>query len=230
MRCKKSFKKLTRIKKQKYHKIFYEVHKKYGISKKTLFYMKEYGPRTNATKTIIKESVKILILASLISSLGGFSLEYMKAIILHLAPILIMLPAFNDMIGDFGTTISSKFSTFLHESEIKGRSWLKRELKKLWLQVMILSFITSFFTYLLSLLISIISNYSLSFSIALKVFIISILDTLILVNILFFVSTFLGFRAYNKKIDPNNFLIPITTSIVDFGNMVVLSFLVFIFF
>ena len=60
---------------------------------------------------IMKESIKILILASLISSLGGIGLESVNVKLIALLPLLILLPAMNDMIGDFGAIISSRIST-----------------------------------------------------------------------------------------------------------------------
>ena len=52
----KHLEKLRKIKKKNYHHLQYKIHKKHNISKKTLFYVKEYGPNANVTKTIFKES------------------------------------------------------------------------------------------------------------------------------------------------------------------------------
>jgi len=46
---------LRKIKRHKYHPLVHKLHRKHNISKKTLFYVKEYGPHTNVPKTIIKE-------------------------------------------------------------------------------------------------------------------------------------------------------------------------------
>ena len=40
----------------------FQLHKKKKISYKTLFYMKEYGPRSHVTSVIMKESIKILLM------------------------------------------------------------------------------------------------------------------------------------------------------------------------
>jgi len=53
---------------------------------------------------------------------------------------------------------------------------------------------------------------------------------LVLVAILFLTSITAGLYFYRKGEDPNNFLIPITTSIADFGNMIVLTVLVILVF
>ena len=67
---------------------------------------------------------------------------------------------------------------------------------------------------------------ALTYDIALKVFLITIIDVIVLVSILFIVAIAAGIYFYKKKEDPNNFLIPMTTSIADFGNMLILALLV----
>src|SRR3989344_7341928 len=91
--------KLRKYKRKERCRLFYKIHKKHGISKRTLFYVKEYGEQTNATKTIIKASIKILLLATIISSIGGFALENIKTAFISIVPLVILLPALNDMIG-----------------------------------------------------------------------------------------------------------------------------------
>ena len=73
-------------------------------------------------------------------------------------------------------------------------------------------------------------SYALSTALILKIFLIAIIDVIFIVTLLFFISISAGLYFYKKKEDPNNFLIPITTSVADFGNMLMLSVLVFLFF
>src|SRR3989338_5827245 len=100
---------LRNIKKKKNTSLIHKIHKKHKISKKTLFYVKEYGHH-NVVNTIIKESIKILLLASIISSVGGLALEHIKTVFISIMPLIILMPTLNDMIGDYGTIISSRFS------------------------------------------------------------------------------------------------------------------------
>src|SRR3989344_4456058 len=111
--------KLQKIKRKKHHPLIHQIHQRHKISKKTLFYVKEYGPHSHVPRTIIRESIKILIFASVLSSLGGLALEHIKAIFVSVLPLIILLPTLNDMVGDFGTIIASRFSTMLHENWIK---------------------------------------------------------------------------------------------------------------
>lgn len=225
----KHLEKLRKIERHKYHPLIHTIHKKHKISKKTLFYVKEYGHK-KVVKTIIKESIKILLLASIISSFGGFALENIKSIFISIMPLIILFPALNDMIGDYGTIISSRFSAMLHEGIIRKDIFRNKELKKLFMQVFIVAIITAILSSVISFLISILSDYNLDMLISLKILAIAIIDSALLVGILFLISVYAGLYYFKKKEDPNNFLIPISTSIADFGNMIILSILVILFF
>ena len=221
---------VAKLERKQYHPLAHEVHRKHNISKRTLFYIREYGVHSNVPHTIIKESIKILIFASIISSLGGLAFENIKQVFVSLIPIIILFPALNDMIGDYGGIISSKFSSMLHEGKIEGNKWWKnKEINKLLVQILIISSITAILSAGISLVISFFYA-SIDIAIIYKIFLIAIIDSLILVTILFFIAIYAGIYFFKKQEDPNNFLIPITTSIADFGNMLLLAVLIVLFF
>ena len=226
----KHLEKLQNIEKKNYHPLIHKIHKKYNISRKTLFYVKEYGQHAHVSKVILKESLKVLILASIVSSLGGIALESMKSIFASIIPLIVILPVLNDMIGDYGTIMSSRFATMLHQGKIHRHPLMNKEVKKLLLQIFVISIITAFFSAVLALFISYISSYSINLSLAYKIFFIAILDTLILAFVLSLTAIFAGIYFYKKKEDPNNFLIPMTTSIADLGNIAIMSILITLFF
>jgi cation transporter-like permease len=221
---------LRNVKKRKYSPLIHRLHKKHHLSKRTLFYIKEYGHHTNALKTIIKESLRILILASLLSSFGGLAFESIKEIFLSIVPLIILLPALNDMIGDYGVIISSRFTTLLHTGKIRGAIYKNHHLRHLLAQIFIISGITAVISATISLLLSLVSAQHISLIFAYKIFLITIIDVAFLVFILSLVSICAGLYLYKKGEDPDNFLIPITTSIADLGNMLMLVFLVLLFF
>lgn len=218
------------MKKRMHHPLLHEVHRKYRISRKTLFYIKEYGPHTHVAQTIIRESLKILILTSILSSVGGLALEHIKILFVSLVPLTILLPTLNDMIGDYGTIVSSRFSAMIHEGLIKDRPFRNLEVKKLIAQIMIIALITTILSTSAAFVISGFSKFSLDFVVAMKIFGIAILDVIILIMILSITSILAGLYFFKKGEDPNNFLIPITTSVADFGNMIILTLLVIMLF
>lgn len=228
---KKHLEVIRKLKKHEHHHLLHHLHKHYEISRKTLFYMKEYGPHTNITKTIMKESIKILLLASLISSLGGIALENIKLLFVSILPLVILMPTLNDMIGDYGTILSSRFSTMLHEGKVKKEHFhVNPELRELLFQVFFIAILTTIISAIASLVISHFTGFPISRLLILKVFAIAILDVSFLILILMLISVFAGLYYFKKKEDPSNFLIPLTTSIADFGNMVILTVLVLLFF
>ena len=214
------------LKREKHHPILHHIHKKHAISYKTLFYMKEYGPHSHVAGNIIKESIKILILTSLISSFGGIGLQSIQDKIFLILPLIILLPALNDMTGDMGTIVSSKFTTMLYLRKIGKRWWASHELRKLFTTIVSIAFIASIYVGLVSTIISVYHGYALTQYVALSVLLLSIVSTLVIVGIIFLISIVGGIFIYNRKEDPNNFLIPITTSVADFGAMLVLAFFV----
>lgn len=226
----KHLRKLQKLKRKQYHPLLHKIHKKHKISKKTLFYVKEYGPHTNIPKIIIKESIKILLLASIISSLGGLSLETNKTIFVSILPLVILLPVLNNMIGTYGSIFSSHFSTLLHEGKIKEKWYKNSDLRKIFVQLLIISGLMAIISSALAMIISGISGFTLDQRIIADIFFIAIIDVLLIVLIMCFVAVFAGIYFFKKKEDPNNFLIPISTSIADFGNMIILSLLIILLF
>lgn len=222
---------LLRAKARKhYHPLTEKIHRKHALSKKTLFYVKEYGPHSNVLNVIVKESLFILLFASLVSSLGGLALENIKSIFISIVPLLVLLPALNDMFGDYGSIVSARFSTMLHTGEINGKWWLNKELRKLFAQVLVIAVFLAIASSIVSLIITGFSNYEVSLALALKIIGVVVIDAVLLVSVLCVTAVIAGIYFFRKKEDPNNFLIPIATSIADFGNMIILSLLVLLIF
>ncbi len=227
---KRHLEKIMKLRRHEHHPLLHHVHRKYGISRKTLFYMKEYGPHSHVAHVIIKESLKILILASIISSIGGIGMESISGKLVTIIPLIIFLPAMNDMVGDFGCIVSSKFTNMLYLGKVGNRWWRSRHLHKLFLVILSTSFITSVFVGVAASVIAYWQGFSLTFEIFLKILTIAVFSNLILVAVIFTISIIGGLGIYHKKEDPNNFLVPITTSIADLLNLAIFAVLVGLFF
>jgi len=177
-------------------------------------------------KKIIKESVKILVAASIISSVGGIGFEVLKVKIAALIPLLIMLPALNDMIGDFGTIISSKFTMLLYQKKIHKSWWKSYELGDQFRIISTIALFAAFYLGVLSVIIAYIQGAAISIVEALKVIAIAFMSTATLVMVIFFLAIVGGLWVYKRGKDPNNFLIPITTSVADFSSLILFSLMV----
>lgn len=182
------------------------------------------------TIKITKESLKILILASLLSSIGGFGLEMIREKLLAIIPLLILMPALNDLIGDFGAVISSKFTTMLYMGRLRKKWWKSKKVKQLFTIIVAISLISSVYIGILASVIASFSGYPITLIFATEVVAIAMLSTTLLVIVIFLVSVVGGLYIYKKDMDPDNFLIPITTSIGDLGSMLIFSLVILYFF
>jgi cation transporter-like permease len=184
----------------------------------------------SVAKRIIKESVKILIVASIISSAGGVGFEALKLKIAALVPLLIMIPALNDMIGDFGTIMSAKFTILLYQGKIPKKWWNSYELGDQFRIIATIALFAAFYVGIVSVLVTFLQGIPVNAIEALKVIAIAFMSTATLVLTIFFISIVGGLWVYKKGSDPNNFLIPMTTSIADFSSLVLFSLFIHFFF
>jgi cation transporter-like permease len=145
-------------------------------------------------------------------------------------PLIILLPALNDMIGDYGTIASSRVSTMLHEGRMGSRPWRNPEIRGLFARIFAVAIITSLVCFAVSIAVSAFSGFEMSAMLALKVLLLTMADVIVLVGTVSTLSVAAGIHFFRKGEDPNNFLIPITTSVADFGNMLILSALVLLMF
>ncbi len=217
---------LTYLKRQKHHHIVHKIHKRHKISYGTLFYMKEYGRTSHTVSVIIRESVKMLILASIISSIGGMNLKAIESTIIYIVPLLILLPALANLIGSFGTVVSSKFTMMLYLGKVSKRWWHSRDIRELISVIFVIALISSVYIGILSYGIAYLKGFTFSSMLFFKVLAVSVVATMLLVWIIILVSIIGGYWIYQKKEDPNNFLIPITTSVADLGSLILFSVMV----
>lgn len=221
---------LSKVHRPREHPLLHRIHHNYSISRKTLFYIKEYGPQSNITRVIVRESIAMLLLAILISLFGGIVLEEIKTTFVALIPLVILLPVLNDLIGNYGATISSRFSTMLHEGKIRGAGFHNPEVQRLTLQLMLIAFLISLLSAAAALGIAAFAGFAFDSTIALRVILIALFDTLLLAALLTMITISVGTYLFKKHEDPNNILIPLTTSVADVGNIVIMALLIALFF
>jgi cation transporter-like permease len=179
----------------------------------------------------MKESLKILVLTSILSSIGGFSLQMIQLKLIVIVPLLILIPALNEIIGGFGTIISSKFTSLLYMGKISSSKWWRgKDIQHMFITIIPIAFISSLYIGILSSGIAYLKGFKLSLNIIFKIIQISIISTLVLVSVIFVISIVGGLYIYKKNQDPDNFLIPITTSVADLGSMLIFSVFIMIFF
>lgn len=203
------------LQRKKHHPKLHEIHVKHGISKKTLFYIKEYGAHSHMVSVILKESFLIMVLASVLSSVGGIGLQTIQEKIFVIVPLLIFIPALNGFVGNLGITISSKFTTSLYLGETEEKR--KKKMAQLVRVVYVIALFLAAYLTLLSCTVAYLKGYEFNLLLFFKIMLIAVSMTLVMTTVIFAVSMALGKIIFRRGEDPNNFLIPITTSIADLG-------------
>lgn len=179
---------------------------------------------------IIKESLKVLILGSLLSSLGGFSLETVKDKFATLLPLMIILPAMASMIGNAGIILVSKVTTFLEMGKIKHDNLNNKLIRKLFYQLTFIFILTAIYATFLSIFVGMSKGFIFSWEFTWKMLLVILITTMFIVFLVFWVALVGGRYAFKKKADPDDLLIPITTSIADLGSFLIFSLLVYLIF
>jgi cation transporter-like permease len=180
-------------------------------------------------KSIIKESFRMILFASILSSLGGIGLELINEKLITVLPLLILFPALNNMIGNFGTIISANFTTLLFTNQLRAR-WKSKKLKQLIHTLFVTSFFSALFLGAIANIIAYYKGFSVTSEIFFKILIIVIICTAILVSLITLISISAGFYYYHIKEDPDNRLIALSTSIADFGGLIIFSVLIHLMF
>ena len=223
-------KRIVKIPRKEHHKILHHIHKKHFVSKETLFYMKEYGPRSHLIHEIVKDSIPVLFLSVILAPFAGLALRSIFDKLSFLIPLVIMVPALNGMIGELGSMIASKFTTGLFLGKIKGNPW-KSNFVKMLLHVKIKVAIASvLYISLLALFLSAVKGFQFDLMFALKIIFIGLVSSITIVGILFVISVIGGIIIFKRGEDPNNFLIPMSTSIADVVTLIVVSALALLLF
>ena len=181
------------------------------------------------TGTIIKESFRMIIFASILSSLGGIGLEIINNKLIAILPLLIIFPALNNMIGNFGTIISANFTTLLFTNQLRAK-WKSKKLKQLLHTLFITAFFSAIFLATLASIISWYKGFPMTLEIFFKVLMIVLVSTGVLVTLICLISVSAGFYYYHIKQDPDNRLIALSTSIADLGGLIIFSVLIHLMF
>ncbi|MBI2583788.1 MAG: magnesium transporter [Candidatus Aenigmarchaeota archaeon] len=226
----KAVRKITLIKRRRYNHSLHRLARKECISPGCLFYMKEYGPHSNVARVIVKEALAVLLLTSLISSVAGIGLEGIRSHFAVIIPIIILLPALNNAIGGFGTIVSSKFTELIYTGRVSKNWWKSDEVTSMLKFVYVVGFISALYISALAYIASALIGAVVSLDVILKLMLASVLTSMILLGIVFLIAVYAGLKIYQRKEDPNNFLIPLTTAIADFTTILIYSGIIILIF
>ncbi len=218
--------KIVQIKKYEHHPLIHEIHRRYGISRRTLFYMKKYGERSHVISVILKESLPGLAVSFVLAIIAGVVMEAIKSHFLVFIPLLILLPALNDMIGDYSMILVARLSTFLFAGQITNSCWHSPAVRRLIRTIVSVAAFNAVYIGIISSLIAFFKGYAFTASSIFKVLEVSVFTTFVMLTITILITTFTAYYVYERKIDPNNLIMPIMTSIADLGTILTAAFIV----
>lgn len=144
--------------------------------------------------------------ASCISLIGGIGLEAVQERILPLVPLIIALPALNTMVGDYAAIIAA------HAADPAERTTTKRKLAKAIAKAIWVNIIG---VLLLSVILATGRGYVFS-SVFLTKFAFFVTAAMLGTIVLMFVITIVLDKILEqKRLNPDDILIPVVTSITD---------------
>ena len=162
---------------------------------------------------IFKESIIIVIFSSIMGLISGTLLSTNEKVLYAIPIILLLLPALNSLIGDFSIILISRLTTHLYIGTIPPKIQKTERLKKDFYGLLISVFISVLCLILLGYGIAIISKIKIVNPILI---ILAIIMTVTILFLLLFIVIFIYcIYLFKKGRDPNNFLIPFITSLVD---------------
>lgn len=219
-------KQLKKIKRHEHHPLVHKIYKSHKISHKTIFYMKEYGPKSHVASVILKESLFALVIAFAFGIVGGVSLQALESNFVFLLPLIILLPSLNGMVGNYSMIMVSRLSTLLFTKGVLRNWWKLEDIHKIIRTIFIVALLSSIYIGTASSFIAYLKGFSLTTGAVVKVLQVSLFTTLVMVGIVIIISATSVLYVYKRKEDPNNLVMPIMTSVADLGTILVFALMV----
>ena len=165
------------------------------------------------TNTILKQSTPVLLLCSLLGGAAGGILNSAVETLLTNPSLLTLLPLFSGECGSLISILGARLSSGLHSGLVEPFNRPQGEA----VHNFIISFILAIIVFPLIGLLAEGSSYALGvvgvgFD---KILEISTLAGVILVAIMVIIVYYVSITSYNNNLDPDNIVIPISTSITD---------------
>jgi cation transporter-like permease len=145
-------------------------------------------------------------LASCVSLIGGIGLEIVAERLLPLVPLIVAMPALNTMAGDYSAIIAA------HAGDPSNATKSKKELikavsKAIWVNII--------GVLVLSLVIAYQREYLFSSVFVAKFIIFVVFSMVAVVTAMFIITSILDRVLKKQKLNPDDLLIPVVTSISD---------------
>lgn len=173
-----------------------------------------YGLYTNKyVKTILKQSTPTLILCSFLGIFAGTVLDSFASTLLNNPTILTLVPLFSGESGNLVSILGARLSSALHAGLIEAEFKFNEAVRNNFIIIILLCLIVYPFIAILADITSLLLNIE-AFSI-LHLILISLISGLVLIPIMIIIVFVIGIYSFKKGLDPDNVIIPISTSLTD---------------
>lgn len=187
-------------------------------------------PTRESLRQIVRENLFPVVFGASISMIGGIGLSLIESKLYFLLPVLITIPALADMVGDFSTIIASKSVALIEEKKLPRHWEHSKIILGLAINMLWIALLYSLIIGLASLVIAYWQGFPLEAIFVVKFVIILGLINILMVLFLIIFSIRIGILVAYHGHDPDNFLIPIATSMADVGVLLLFSLMVHLFF
>ena len=165
------------------------------------------------TKTILKQSTPVLLACSFLGGSAGGILNSSVETLLTNPSLLTLLPLFSGECGSLISILGAKLSSGLHSGLVEPLKIPKGNTVHNFIICFILAIIVfPFIGFLAETSSVILKTTGVGF---VNILLISTIAGIILVAIMVFLVYYISSISYNKNLDPDNIVIPISTSITD---------------
>lgn len=165
------------------------------------------------TKTILKQSTPVLLLCSFLGGSAGGILNSSVETLLTNPSLLTLIPLFSGECGSLISILGARLSSGLHSGLVEPLSRPEGEaLHNFGISYILAIVIFPFIGILAELSSIMFGTVGVGFD---KIIPISTLSGLILVTIMVILVYYISTLSYNNNLDPDNIVIPISTSITD---------------
>lgn len=171
---------------------------------------------------ILREGFTAITLSVMVSTFAGTLLNVKLESLLTTPIILILVPPFNDMAGDFGCIVGARLATALHLGIIRPRVERNTYLIRNMAAVVLLAMLSS--VYLSILVYAVGGVIGLEVQSPLSMFAVVFLSSILLSLMIIAVGIVVAFLSYIYQWDPDNTTIPILTAIGDLTGVLVLIY------
>ncbi|MBS7607102.1 magnesium transporter [Candidatus Bathyarchaeota archaeon] len=159
----------------------------------------------------IRETILTLVIVAFIVNFTGTFLGKISDIVENRREIYTIYPALIDMIGDVGSVIGSVTTTRLalglQRPSISDLGWIREQVFASWAVSLIIFVALSFFSLVLNGIFGLMAFVGLT--------LILVMTNIIAVPMIIFVSYMTSILTFKGGLDPDNFVIPIESSLAD---------------